>query len=72
MWTHQGKEPRGRPNLRWKDASKRDMKEATEAVLKEDNTTNRAEWRKKQISYAYRRPQMTGQARDEEVEDSLS
>ena len=44
----------GRRNLRWKDASKRDMKEATEAVLKDDNATNRAEWRKNQISYAYR------------------
>ena len=38
-----GKRRRGRPNLRWKDACKRDM---TEAGLKEDNATNRAEWRK--------------------------
>ena len=36
------------PNLRWKDACKRDM---TQAGLKEDNATNRAEWRKKLISY---------------------
>ena len=43
-----GKRRRGRPNLRWRDACKRDM---TEAGLKEDNTTNRAEWRKKLISY---------------------
>ena len=33
---------RGRPNLRWKDACKRDM---TEMDLKEDKTTNRAAWR---------------------------
>ena len=39
-----GKRRRGRPNLRWKDAFQRDM---TEAELKEDNATNRAEWRKK-------------------------
>ena len=38
----------GRPNLRWKDACKRDM---TQAGLKEDNATNKAEWRKKLISY---------------------
>ena len=37
-----GKRRRGRPNLRWKDACKRDM---TEAGLKEDNATNRAELR---------------------------
>ena len=35
---------RGRPNLRWEDACKRDM---TQAGLKEDSATNRAEWRKK-------------------------
>ena len=39
-----GKRSRGRPNLRWKDACKRDM---AEAGRREDNTTNRAEWRKK-------------------------
>ena len=43
-----GKRRRGRPNLRWKDACKRDM---TQAGLKEDNATNRAEWRNKLISY---------------------
>ena len=43
-----GKRRRGRPNLRWKDACKRDM---TQAGLKEDNAKNRAEWRKKLISY---------------------
>ena len=43
-----GKRRRERPNLRWKDACKRDM---TQAGLKEDNATNRAEWRKKLISY---------------------
>ncbi len=43
-----GKRRRGRPNLRWKDACKRDM---TQAGLKEVNATNRAEWRKKLISY---------------------
>ena len=37
-----------RPNLRWKDTCNRDM---TQAGLKEDNTTNREEWRKKLISY---------------------
>ena len=43
-----GKRSRGRPNLRWKDAYKRYM---TEVGLKADNATNRAEWRKKLISY---------------------
>ena len=43
-----GKRRRGRPNLQWKDACKRDM---TEVGLKEDNTTNRAAWRNKIISY---------------------
>ena len=43
-----GKRSRGRPNQRLKEACKRDM---TEAGLKEDNATNRAEWRKKLISY---------------------
>ena len=43
-----GKRRRGRPNLRWKDACKRDM---TKVGLKEDNTTNRAAWRNKIISY---------------------
>ena len=51
-----GKRRRGRPTLTWKDACKRDM---TKVGLKEDNTTNRA---------AYRRPQITGQAREEEEE----
>ena len=35
---------RGRSNLRWKDVCKRDM---TQAVLKEDSATIRAEWRNK-------------------------
>ena len=43
-----GERRRGRPNLRWKDACKRDM---TQAGLKEDNATNRATWRKKLTSY---------------------
>ena len=43
-----GKRRRGRPNLRWKDACKRDM---TEVGLKYDNTTNRAAWWNKIISY---------------------
>ena len=38
------KRRRERRNLKWKHACKRDM---TEAGLKEDNTTNRAEWRNK-------------------------
>ena len=44
-----GKRRREQPNLRWKDACKRDM---TEVGLKEDNTTNRAAWRNKIISYS--------------------
>ena len=39
---------RGWPNLRWKDACKRDM---TEVGLKEDKITNRAAWRNTIISY---------------------
>ena len=39
---------KGRPNLRRKDACKRDM---TEVGLKEDNTPNRAAWRNEIISY---------------------
>ena len=42
------KRRRRRPNLTWNDACKRDM---TKAGLKEDNTTNRAAWRKKINSY---------------------
>ena len=42
------KRRRGRPNLRWKEACKRDM---TEVDLKEDKTTNRAAWRNTIISY---------------------
>ena len=43
-----GKRRRGRPNLRWQDACKRDM---TEVGLKEDTTTHRTAWRNKIISY---------------------
>ena len=43
-----GERRRGRPNLRWKDACKRDM---TAMGLKEDKTTNRAAWRNTIISY---------------------
>ena len=43
-----GKRRRGRPNLRWKDACKRDM---TKVGLKKDRATNRAEWMNKLISY---------------------
>ena len=43
-----GKRRRERPHLRRKDACKRDI---AQAGLKEDNATNRAEWRKKLISY---------------------
>ena len=42
------KKMEAKPNIRWKDACKRDM---TEAGLKEDNAENGAEWRKKLISY---------------------
>ena len=38
----------------------------TEAGLKDDNTTNRAAWRNKIIGYIYRRPKMTGKARQKE------
>ena len=38
---------RCRPNIRWKDAYKRDT---TDARPKEDNTTNMTEWRNKIIS----------------------
>ena len=54
-----GKRRRGRPNLRWKDSCKRDM---TEVGVKEDNTTNRVESKKKLISYTGD----LGQAREEE------
>ena len=43
-----GERRRGRPNLRWKDACKRDM---AEVGLKEDNKTNRTAFRNKIISY---------------------
>ena len=43
-----GKRRRERPNLGWKYACKRNM---TEARLKKDNATNRAEWRNKIINY---------------------
>ena len=56
-----GKRRRGRPNLRWKDACKRDM---TEVGLKEDKTTNGS--MEEYHHQLYRRPQMTGQAREEE------
>ena len=39
-----GKRRRGRSNLGWRHVCKRDV---TEKGLKEDNTTNRAAWRKK-------------------------
>ena len=51
-----GKRRRGRPNLRWKDACKRDM---TQSGLKQGRM-------EKEANQLYRRPQMTGQARDEE------
>ena len=62
-----GKRRRGRPNTRRKNAFKRDI--MTETGLKDDTTTNRAAWRKKINSYTSesQRPQMMGQARDEEV-----
>ena len=63
-----GKRIRGRPNLRWKDACKRDM---TEMGLKEDKTTNRAAWRNTIISYTGD-PRYTGQAREEEEDYRLA
>ena len=59
------KRRRGRPNLRWKDACKRDM---TQAGMKGDNATKQGSM-EKEANQLYRRPQMTGQARDEEEED---
>ena len=55
-----GKRRRGRPNLRWKDAFKRDMTE----VVQHDKQ-GRMEVEANQL---YRRPQMTGQAREEDEE----
>ena len=55
-----GKRSRGRPNLRWKHACKRDM---TDAGLNQDNATNRAYEDANQL---YWRTQMMRQARDEE------
>ena len=43
-----GKRRSGRPNLIWKDSCKSGV---TELGLKEDNATNRAEWRQNLISY---------------------
>ena len=51
-----GKRRRGRPNLRWKDACKRYDRGQC-------NKQGRMEGEANQL---YRRPQMTGQARDEE------
>ena len=60
-----GKRRREQPNLRWNDACKRDT---TEAGLKEDNATNRAEWRKRKLISDAGDSQMTGQATDDEEE----
>ena len=57
-----GKRSRGRLNLRWKDAGKREM---VEAGLKVDNATNRAEWLKKLISYTGDPDDGTRQGKDE-------
>ena len=45
---HASESKTGRSNIIWKDACKRDM---TQAELEEDSATNRAEWRKKLISF---------------------
>ena len=58
-----GKRRRGRPNLRWKDACKRDMTDGSERG--QDNKQGSMEEYHHQL---YRRPQMTGQAREEEEE----
>ena len=63
-----GNRCRRRPSLTFKYACKRDM---TEAGLKEGNTTNMAAWRKRLIKYTGD-PQMTGQARDEEQEETVN
>ena len=51
-----------RSNTRWKDACKRDMKEAR---LEVDNITNTEVYNKQ----SYWRPQTTGQARDNEDDE---
>ena len=58
-----GKRRRGRPNLRWKDACKRDM---TVSERRQDNKQGSMEEYDHQL---FRRPQMTGQAREEEEEE---
>ena len=63
-----GKRRKGWSNLRSKVACKRDV---TQAGLKENNATNRPEWRKKLIMQLYRRPQITRQARNEEEKQAL-
>ena len=59
-----GRGRRGRPNLRWKDACKRDDRGVAERGQR--NKQGRMEEEANQL---YWRPQMTGQARDEEEED---
>ena len=56
---------RRRPNLRCKVACKRDM---TEAGLKEENTMSNRYGMEEEAKLLYRRPQMTGHARNEEEE----
>ena len=58
MWTYQENNG-GRSNLRWKDACKREL---TEAGSKEDNAKRMEE----EANQLHRRPQMTGQAREED------
>ena len=62
-----GKRRRGRPNLRWKDACKRETYDTGRVERGQSNKQGRMEEKANQL---YRRPQMTGQARDE-VEDLL-
>ena len=59
-----GKRRRGRANLRWKDACKRDMP-CTGCRVKRGQR-NKQDKMEKEANQLYRRPQMTGQARDEE------
>ena len=59
-----GKRRTGRPNRRWKDACKGDDRSGVERG--QDNKQGRMEEEANQL---YRRPQMTGQAREEEDEE---
>ena len=62
-----GKISRGRPNLRWEDECKRYMTEAG-VERQQRNKQGRMEEEANQL---YRRPHITGQARDEEEDEEI-